>query len=292
MEKERKEKEALVTARVLFYSVLDKIFVVWYAICFVTGLFGGILGKQKTVGGVLGYYVGFIASFAVLALIFNWFYKCATKTMLCITEDEFYKEGYAPLKRSETSIPLNKVTSVTTFNFFWIFRSIIIFQYHQLPVVFFTWKNQELKDKFDELVDNRKVNIKNEFDDKTMISFINKKFYPIIGAVVAGLVVVFAIIAMVLSLVDPSSKVVGVYEDGDNTIRLNKDASCDLSIGSYKVTACSWSYDKDLEEVAIKYTYEVTSSYSNRKNTYDGSLKFNYSKNELTNTSYTYTKRK
>ena len=132
MEKERKEKEALVSARILFYSVLDKIYLVLFALYFVLGLFQGILVKNRTVGGVLEYYILFLVGAVIAGLLFNWFYKCAIKTMLCITEDEFYKEAYAPLKRSEMSIPLSKVTSVTTFNFFWIFRSIIIFQYYPI----------------------------------------------------------------------------------------------------------------------------------------------------------------
>ena len=127
MEKERKQKKALVTSRVLFYTILDKIYVVAFAIYFIVGLVSGLLQKNKSILGVIEYYVLFLVVATVVALLFNWFYKCAIKTMLCITEDEVYKEAYAPLKRSEMSIPLNKITSVTTFNFFWIFRSIIIF---------------------------------------------------------------------------------------------------------------------------------------------------------------------
>ena len=174
MEKERKQKKALVTSRVLFYTILDKIYVVAFAIYFIVGLVSGLLQKNKSILGVIEYYVLFLVVVTVVALLFNWFYKCAIKTMLCITEDEVYKEAYAPLKRSETSIPLSKITSVTTFNFLWIFRSIIIFQYHQMPVIFFTWNNQEFKDKFDELVNGRKEDIANEFEDKNFISFIDK----------------------------------------------------------------------------------------------------------------------
>ena len=290
MEKERKEKEALVTCRVLFYSVLDKIYLVLFAIYFVFGLFNGLFMRLRTVGAVFGYYVGFLVGAAIMGLLMNWFYRCAIKSMLCITEDEVYKESYAPLKRSETSIPLNKITSVTTFNFFWIFRSIIIFQYHQLPVVFFTWNNQEFKDKFDELVNKRKANIKNEFEEKNIISFIDKKHYSIIGAITGGVVLVFVIIAIIMSFTNPSNRVIGTYSEGDKAITLNKDSSCTLT-GFEDISNCSWSYDQDLEVVTVKYTYDITSSYLGKRS-YDKTISLNYSKNTLVNGSKTYTKKK
>ena len=117
MEKDKKQKKALVTSRVLFYSVLDKILFVVFSLDFVYGLIFGLLKKGKTITNVFGYYSCFLIVMVLLALLLNWIYKCATKTMLCITEDEVYKEAYAPLKRSEMSIPLSKITSVTTFNF-------------------------------------------------------------------------------------------------------------------------------------------------------------------------------
>lgn len=290
MEKERKEKEALVTSRVLFYSVLDKIYLVMFMIYFVYGLFNGLFIKLRTVGDVFKYYIVFLIVSAIFGLLLNWIYRCVIKSMLCITEDEVYKESYVPLKRSETSIPLNKITSVTTLNFFWIFRSIVIFQYHQLPVIFFTWNNQEFKDKFDELVNNRKTNIKNEFEEKNIISFIDKKHYSIIGAICGGVVLVFVIIAIILSFTNPSTKVVGSYSDGDKTIKLNKDSSCEL-IGYDNVTTCSWTYDDELEVVSVKYTYDVASSYLGKRS-YDKTISFNYTKNTLVNGSKTYTKKK
>ena len=71
MEKERKQKKALVTSRVLFYTVLDKIYVVLYALTFVYGLFAGLLKDIKSVGGVIGYYATFIIGMALFGL-FNY----------------------------------------------------------------------------------------------------------------------------------------------------------------------------------------------------------------------------
>ena len=288
MEKERKQKKALVTSRVLFYTVLDKIYVLLFAFTFIYGLIFGLVNKNKSIGGVLGYYALFIIEMVLIALLLNWIYKCVTKTMLCITEDEVYKEAYAPLKRSEMSIPLNKITSVTTFNFLWIFRSIIIFQYHQLPVVFFTWTNQEFKDKFDELVNKRKEEIVNEYEDKNMISFIDKKHYPIIGAVLGGLVVLFLIIAIIMSFMDPAAKVAGTYANDSGEVKLGKDKSCSVP-GVENMTKCSWSYDDTSNIVTVNYSYEV--KYLSVAKETDRTLTYTYSDKTLTNGSKVYTRK-
>ena len=288
MEKERKEKKALVTSRVLFYTVLDKIYVVVFAIYFIIGLVSGLFIRNKTVANVLEYYVLFLVVATLVALLFNWFYKCAIKSMLCITEDEVYKEAYAPLKRSETSIPLSKITSVTTFNFLWIFRSIIIFQYHQLPVIFFTWTNQEFKNKFDELVNGRKEDIKNEFENKNMISFINKKHYKLIGVVIGGVVAMFVLIAIVLSFIDPSKQVAGTYVNGSNEVTLGKDSTCNLS-NVDNIKSCTWSYDKNTNIVSVNYTYEI--KYLSTAKEYERSLSYTYNNKTLTNGSMVYTRK-
>lgn len=288
MEKDKKQKKALVTSRVLFYSVLDKILFVLFSIDFIYGLVLGLLKKGKTFTNVLGYYSFFLVGMVILALLLNWIYRCATKTMLCITEDEVYKESYAPLKRSEMSIPLNKITSVTTFNFCWIFRSIIIFQYHQLPVVFFTWNNQEFKDKFDELVDNRKEKISNEFEDKHIISFINKKNYILIASIFGGLLVVFLIIAIILSFVNPASRLVGTYVYDSNEIVLNKDLSCSISYID-DVKKCNWNFDEDNNRVVVNYTQEVRLYSSTKEKDYN--MTFDYKDNALNYGSRVYVKK-
>ncbi len=289
MEKEKKQKKALVTSRVLFYTVLDKIYVLLFAFAFIYGLIFGLVSKNKSIIGIFSYYAAFIIVMVLLALFLNWLYKCVSKTMLCITEDEVYKEAYAPLKRSEMSIPLNKITSVTTFNFFWIFRSIIIFQYHQLPVVFFTWTNQEFKNKFDELVIKRKEEIVNEYEDKNMISFIDKKLYPIIEAALGGIIVVFVIIAIILSFIDPASKVAGTYTNDSGEIKLGKDKSCSVP-GVENMTKCSWTYDDTSNIVTINYSYEVKSYLGTNKET-ERSLTFTYNDKTLTSGSKVFTKK-
>ena len=279
MEKDKKSKKALVTSRVLFYSVLDKILFVVFSISFLSGLIKGLSLNRKTILSVFGYYAVFVIFMVLFGLLLNWIYKCATKTMLCITEDEVYKEAYAPLKRAETSIPLNKITSVTTFNFIWIFRSIVIFQYHQLPLVFFTWNNHEFKDKFDELVNKRKENIVNEYEDKNMISFIDKKNYKIVGAIFGGLLGIFLIISIVLSFVSPSNKVVGTYVNGSNEISLKKDGNCSISFVD-NVTKCNWTYNEETSNVSVNYTHEV--KYLGSAKEKDDSYNFTYNSKDNT----------
>ena len=144
-EKESKKQKALVTSRVLFISVLDKIYLVLLGLIFLGGTIsifkGNISSLSYSFWGKVGKELIFLVILFLIYLLMNWFYKCAVKTMLCLTENEVYKEAYVPFKRAETSIPLNKITSVSTINFFWIFRSIIIHQYHQFPLVFMTWNN-------------------------------------------------------------------------------------------------------------------------------------------------------
>ena len=288
MEKDKKQKKALVTSRVLFYSVLDKILFVVFSLDFVYGLIFGLLKKGKTITNVFGYYSCFLIVMVLLALLLNWIYKCATKTMLCITEDEVYKEAYAPLKRSEMSIPLSKITSVTTFNFCWIFRSIIIFQYHQLPVIFFTWNNQEFKDKFDELVNGRKEKISNEYEDKNVISFISKKNYILFGSVFCGLLVLFLIIAIILSFISPSSRAVGTYVNDSNEITLNKDLTCNISYID-DVKKCNWKFDEDNNRVVVNYTQEIKLFSSTKEKEY--SMTFDYKDKALNYGSKTYSKK-
>ena len=93
-------------------------------------------------------------------LLLNWFYKCAAKTMLCLTKNEVYKEIYIPFKRTESSIPLNKITKVTTHEVFWIFRTIVIHQYGKLPVIFFTWNNQEFKELLNKILQKEVKDLK------------------------------------------------------------------------------------------------------------------------------------
>ena len=261
--KERKTKKALVTCRVLFISALDKIMFVVLALAFIGALWANFRGNfsspnygyWRRVLGVIALLIGG----AIEYFIMNWFYKCAAKTMLCITEDEVYKEAYIPFKRTEKSIPLNKITSVTTINLFWIFRSLIIFQYHQLPTIFFTWKNQEFKDKFDELVNKRTEQIENEFEDKSIISFLKEGFVKKFFICLAALIVFLGVIRLFGVFFSPAKKVPGTYVNGDNKIVLSKDGTCDVSSLQKDTTSCTWELNSEGDYVSVNYSYKYNS---------------------------------
>lgn len=133
-----KKEKALVTSRVLFVSILDKIYLLSLAIIFVSMTYSNL----STYYGSYPFWEKmsnqlFIFIFLViLYFIFNWFYKCAIKTMLCVTKKEVYGEIYFPFIKIEKNIPLNKITKVSTYNYFWIFRVLVIYQYNKLPLIF------------------------------------------------------------------------------------------------------------------------------------------------------------
>lgn len=278
--KDRKTIKPLVTCRVLFISVLDKILFVIIALLFVGSTWANFSGNLSSIS--YGYWqrvfseIGILIGLTIYYLLMNWFYKCAAKTMLCITEKEIYIEKYIPFKRTEKSIPLEKVTSVTTINLFWIFRTLIIFQYHQLPTIFPTWNNQLLKDKFDELVNKRTEDVENEFEDKNILSFLKpgfiKKFFIGLGCVVL-IIGVFRFFGYMFS---PTKSVPGTYTNGEAVIKLEKDGTCDVT-AIRESKNCKWQLSDDEKTVYVAYEYD-----SSWFGTLSSNLSFEYEKNKLT----------
>ena len=281
--KGRKEIKPLVTCRILFISALDKIFFVIIALSFASATYYNFAGNFSSLG--YGYWarvfseLGILIGTAIYYLLMNWIYKCAAKTMLCITEKEIYIEKYIPFKRTEKSIPLEKITSVTTINLFWIFRTLIIFQYHQIPTIFFTWNNQLLKDKFDELVNKRTEDVENEFDDKNILTFLKpgflKKFFIGLGC----LIVLLGVIRFFGFIFSPAKRVPGTYKNGESSIVLNKDGTCDIT-PIKETTSCSWVLSDDETTVYVSYEYEYT--WFGSKNTSSSSTTLDYEKNKIT----------
>lgn len=277
--KDKKQKQPLVSCRILFISALDKIMFVCLALAFIGVTWATFRGNFSSPS--YGYWkrvfeeLGVLVFFIIQYFILNWFYKCFAKTMLCITETEVYKEAYVPFKRTEKSIPLKKITSVTTINLFWIFRSVIIFQYHHLPLIFFTWKNQEFKDKFDELVNHRTEEIENEFEDKNILSFLKAGFVKKFLIGLGCLLVFLGIVRLFGMAFSPARKVPGTYVNGDKQIVLNKDGSCDITSLRNTSTSCTWELNEDGDAVKAKYEYEFYTS------TFTGEVDFTYEKNLL-----------
>ena len=259
LKNENKKSKALVTSRVLFISVLDKIYLIFLFLMFVGltsyNFSGNISSISYGFWNRIGLEIIIIVGTFIIYLLMNWFYKCAIKTMLCLTNNEVYKETYIPFKRSESSIPLNKITKVTTCNIFWIFRSIIIHQYHQLPIIFFTWNNQEFKDKLNELITGDKDSIENQYEDKNLIQKEYYKYLKYIGIALAGIIVLIGIVKMFSYIFSFERKVVGTYTNIDNQIVLNKDGNCEIGDLISSVVDCKWTYDKKSQKVEIIYEY-------------------------------------
>lgn len=282
--KEAKKIKPLVTSRILFISVLDKILLVSLILGFVLATISNFAGPITSAsygywGRVFG-EIGLMIGFAISYFFTNWLYKCYAKTVLCLTEKEVYKEHYVPFKRTETTIPLNKITSVSTVNVFWIFRSLIICQYGRLPLVFFTWNNQEFKDKLNELITTDKEPVENEFKDKNLIDKSMLKYFAYAGIALAAIILFIGVIKFFSFLFGTERRIAGTYANNNREIVLNKDGTCDINSLANNVTECKWSYSNN--EVVIDYKYQSYSYWSTSySNEYSNSYTFNYSKNIL-----------
>lgn len=252
----QKEIKPLVTCRVLFVSVLDKIYIILLLLMLVATTYF-IFGTGDISSLNYGFFsrlgrelIGLLILF-IIYLFLNWFYKCAIKTMLCVTENEIYVEKYVPFKKSELTIPLEKVTGVSTLNLFWILRCVSIHRYHQFPVIFWTWNNKEFKDKVTELTTGDKEIIENEYESKNIITQNRYKYVAYIGIVLASAIVLIGIVRLWNYMFSPEKKLAGTYEYESNKIVLEKNGNCSIDDIIDDVTECTWTYDREDEEVRI-----------------------------------------
>lgn len=277
---EEKKQKALIISRVLFISALDKIYLVLLGLWFLVGtftIFNGSIGSLSYgFWGRIGREILFLIVLFIAYLILNWFYKCATKTMLALTKNEVYKEHYIPFKRSETSIPLDKITGVSTINIFWIFKVLVIHQYHQFPTIFMTWNNQEFKDKLNELLTTDKEHVENEYEKRNIITKDMYKYLGYIGLVFVGILVLLGIIRMFTFTFNGERKISGTYTNDENKIILNKNGTCQIENLVDKVIDCNWSYDSDDKEVKVSYEYEYSYYYNRYTSTSKGNITLKY----------------
>ncbi len=261
-EKEVKYQKAIVTSRVLFVSVLDKIYLILLGLWFIIGTISNFSGDISSLS--YGFFrrlkdeIIFLIILFIVYLFLNWLYKCVAKTMLCLTKDEVYREHYIPFKRTEDSIPLNKITKVSTVNFLWIFRSIIIHQYHAFPLVFFTWNNKEFKDKLTELLTKRTDKIENEYKDRNIIT---KEMYKIvfyIGIFVVAIITLLGIIRLFAFMFSNERNIAGTYSYEDKEIVLNKNGTCDITKIFNTASDCVWTYDSEDKEIELDYKFQYS----------------------------------
>lgn len=282
---EEKKQKAIITSRVLFISVLDKIYLVILGLMFLVGtfsIFNGHIGNLNYgFWARVGREIVFLIVLFIVYLFMNWFYKCSAKTMLCLTKNEVYKEHYIPFKRSETSIPLNRITKVSTINVFWIFRSVVIHQYHQLPMIFFTWTNQEFKNSLTELITADKEHVENEFETRNIVTENMYKYVLYVVMALVAVIVLLGIVRFFTYMFNGERKLAGTYTYENNKIVLNKNGSCSLEGLVDAVTECAWSYNSNDKEVNINYEYEYSYYYSRYTSTSKGSLTLKYNDKAL-----------
>lgn len=288
IKKNKKMTKPIVTSRILFVSVLDKILLVSLLLI----LIGNVLSLFK--GMPFKFFIISIILLVITYFIVNWFYKCAIKTMLCLTSTQVYREIYYPFFRSETSIPLEKITKVDTFDLFWIFRVIVIHQYNHLPLIFWTWNNHEFKDKLDDLIIKNDENIENEFKNRNIISRASIKWLKWVAAGIVTLIIIHYIFTFITSLFSIERRISGTYGYEATSFKLNKDKTCDLSnlknSDDMEVTDCKWTYYDSLNKVEIEYDYKYK-SWGSRWYNSSSSMDLEYNKSEKTlifgNTIYT-----
>lgn len=298
-EKTGKIVQPLVTSRVLFISILHKLFFIGFVLSFASFILTAWLVLTKysvsgSVGGYFGSIISIIFKYALVLfsgwiyyLILNWLYKCASKTMLCLTEKEIYGEFYAPFYRGEFSVPIENVTKVDTIKILWIFRYLIIHRYHQIPIIFPTWNAQEFKDRLVCLLTDRNEKIANEFKNMDILpNWVKqkKKIIFIIFAVILGLILVSFTVKY---FNNPYSKVPGTYSLNGDNIELDSDGTCNISsIVDKDIVSCTWSTtgysDVNVERIPVYVSYEY--DYSSRwySGTYDANITLYFNANDKT----------
>lgn len=248
----------LVSSRILFISVLDKLYLIMLILMFLVLTINNFSGNVTSV-----YYnfwhkvlvqVGIMIFMAIIYFFCNWYYKCAAKTMLCITKNEVYKEKYVPFFRWERTIPLEKISSVQTFDFLWIFRAVVVFQYSGLPIFFWTWTNHEFKNKVTDLITSDSGKVENEFENKNILS---KKMLGIMkyaGLLLVAVITVIGIVRLFTYTFSVVKHVPGRYVLNSDNFYLYEDGSCDIyGLIDKSTDSCRWEYDNGAKEVVIDY---------------------------------------
>ena len=181
--------------------------------------------------------------------------------MLCVENRSIYRECYFPFIQKETSIPLKHVTSVSAIDFLWIFRVLIVFQYHHFPLIFFTWNNHKFKNRVDELLGNDQ-NFSNGYQNK---SIFQRSYLPIVqwvGIIISFFIVVLGVVHLFGYLLSPEKRISGVYLKGNQKITLKVNGTCDLKITGIKnLKKCKWVIHDENQTITIRYEFSKNNYY-------------------------------
>jgi len=283
----KKKKDALITCRVLFISILDKIILIMLGIFFVVSTYSVFHGDMSSLSYGFWYRVlrelYVVIATVISYFIYNWIYRCIAKTMMCLTENQIYMEKYIPLHRWEVSIPLNKVTSVQSYKFLWIIRCVVIWQYTYLPKIFWTWNAQQFKDKAEELLTKADYKVKNEYESKNIINKGQFK-YVIYGAIVLVAIIFFLGVVRFFSyMFSDERNLQGTYSNDTGSFTLEKDGTCSIQLKNVTSIRCTWEYDSTNKQIVFKYAYKGygSSEYENSLTTYYDKKVITYNNNEF-----------
>ena len=278
----------LVTSRLLFISIIDKIYLTTIILILIILTYNNFKGNISSLSyhffDKLKSEINIIIILIICYAILNWVYKCITKTVLILTQNEVYREWQVPFIKLETSIPLNKITGVTSYKFLWIFRLIIIHQYGKLPLIFPTWNNQEFKDKLNELITTDDKKIENKYKKNSLVS--NKKYYIYFTILLTIIILILGIIRFISYSNSPEKDMIGTYTykylpsysyySKEYFIILNEDGTCDFNIYTdiENLESCNWEYNKKNKELILNYEYYSDYYYSWYP--YEGTSSFKY----------------
>lgn len=290
----RNDRKSVFTCRLLFSSVMDKVFLVLLVIGFLFVTFLNFNGN--IFGATYGFWIRFLRELGILlmwfvaSLICNWFYKCIIQTMLCVTSNSIYLETYFPFWKRETSIPLKHVTSVSAVSFLWIFRAVIIHQYYHLPIVFFTWNHQLFKEKVDELLKNDLI----DYNGASHKTIFRKKYFPIFKWMMIVLffsMIVLGVVHFFGYISSTEKQISGTYIKGNQKIVLKVNGSCYLRLLNIKdLKKCAWKYDEDKHIISIQYDFRKKNYYGELYDTHD-TIHVGYKENVLIYNGVEYKKR-
>ena len=273
IDQKRHDRKSVFTCRLLFSSVMDKVFLLLLFMFFLALTFVNFRGNIFS--ATYGFWIRFLRELGILVIIFisslfcNWLYKCMIQTMLCVTSKSIYAEFFLPLWRKEVSIPLKHVTSVSAISFFWIFRVIIIHRYSQFPLVFFTWNHQLFKEKVDELLGNDII----DYNGASHKTIFRKKYLSIfkwIMIVFIFSIIVLGIIHFFGYVFSTEKQISGIYIKGNQKIELKVNGSCYLRLlNIMDLKKCSWKYDEDQHTIRIRYSFRKKNYYGELYDTKD-----------------------
>ncbi len=265
IDRRRKADNSEYTFRLLFSSVMDKVFLFCLMIGFVVVSFYNF--KGNIFGLSYGYWIRFLKEFLIviifliLSLLCNWLYKCIIKTMICVTNNSITREVYFPFWKIETSIPIQHITSVSSFSFFLIIRGVVINQYNRFPILFFTWNHQLLKSKLDKLLHNDSI----DYNGAAHKTIFRRKYYPVLRwffLISVMMIILLGIVRFFGYISNSERKISGTYIKGNQSIKLMDNGECLLRLLNItKLKKCKWQYNEKKHTIRINYEFSKKNYY-------------------------------